>query len=70
MNRHELHECPRCGRPMVASYAFACMPGDRQAIPLGYACVNTECVVAERAAQQEREADAIRRAVQRGVVDP
>jgi len=55
---------------MVASYAFACMPGDAQAIPLGYACVNTECVVAERAAQQEREADAIRRAVQRGVVDP
>ena len=70
MNRHELHECPRCGRPMVASYALACMPGGAQAIPLGYACVNTECVAAERAAQQEREDDAIRRAVQTGLVDP
>ena len=70
MNRHELHECPRCGRPMVASYAFACMPGDAQAIPLGYACVNTECVAAERVTQQEREDEAIRRAVRREVIDP
>lgn len=71
MNKHELHPCPRCGRPMVASYAMGCLPGGKSVeVPLGYACANQDCAAAERREHDERDRLAIARAVERGVIAP
>lgn len=64
-------ECPRCQRPMVASYALGCLPGGESVkVPLGYACTNRDCVAAEQREHDERDRLVIQRAVQRGVIDP
>lgn len=71
MNKHEHHPCTRCGRPMVAQLAFGCLPGGHNVtIPLGYVCTNLECAAAERLEYEERDRQAIQRAVDRGVINP
>lgn len=55
---------------MVASYAMGCFGGSAGVdIPLGYDCVNTECVQARRDERDERDRAAIARAVERGVIN-
>lgn len=70
MGKHELHLCPRCGAPMVASYAIGCFGGGESVeIPIGYACARIDCQSAARREWEERENQAIARAVEKGVID-